>query len=105
MIDQRYSFDKAFLIYTAWYCNDGPEIDRFIEWLEKQERNSQYGLDHVHIGPKEKEDFEEIDLLLSCLILMFGDYGTSPRYGWIEQVDNALNWLRYVRMYWQGDDE
>ena len=32
--------------------------------------------------------------LWMCLVQMFGDYGTSPRYGWIERPDDACEWLR-----------
>lgn len=105
MVEQYQSFEQAFFTYTAWYCGDGEEIDRFTEWLKSQQRNNAHGLDMVNITPEVRNDFEEIGELLSCMILMFGTYGTSPQYGWIEQVDNALNWLRYVRMYWADDEE
>lgn len=104
MLNQLHSFTDAFFTYTAWYCGHGEVIDRFVAWLEKQERHNEYGCDHVTIDANVRGEFKDIGMLLSCLIIMFGDYGTSPQYGWIEQVDNALNWLRYVRMYWREDE-
>lgn len=102
-MEQNVGFESAFFTYTAWYNGAGEEIDRFIEWLDGQDRKRQYGHDHVFISPEKRKEFKEIDTLIGCLVIMFGDYGTSPRGGWIEQVDNALNWLRYVRMYWADD--
>ena len=33
------------------------------------------------------------DIIVSLMVLMFGEYGTSPRYGWIpkEQADFIVN--------------
>ena len=30
------------------------------------------------------------------LVCRFGDYGTSPRFGWIEDRDSALQFLEYL---------
>lgn len=43
-------------------------------------------------------DFEQFEIFWMLLVLMFGDYGTSPRYGWInpEQISDAvlfIDWL------------
>ncbi len=40
---------------------------------------------------------DDVDILASAIFLAYGEYGTSPRYGWIEdksyerQILNALN--------------
>lgn len=32
-------------------------------------------------------------VLWSCLVVMFGDYGTSPRFGWIVDIDECIEFL------------
>lgn len=44
------------------------------------------------------EEFSQFEIFWMLLVLIFGNYGTSPRYGWInhEQIDDAIlfiNWL------------
>lgn len=35
-----------------------------------------------------------MDQLIYCwLVMMFGDYGTSPRVGWITDMKGAVKWL------------
>ena len=40
-------------------------------------------------------------ILWQMLVLMFGDYGTSPRYGWIynEYCNDAADFLEYILAY------
>lgn len=32
-------------------------------------------------------DWAQLDFVWMICVEMFGDYGTSPRFGWIEQID------------------
>ena len=43
-------------------------------------------------------DFEQFEVFWMLLVLMFGDYGTSPRYGWIncEQIDDAILFIDWL---------
>ena len=42
---------------------------------------------------KDKETKSQLQLVWMMAVLMFGDYGTSPRYGWIEDVDAFRGWV------------
>lgn len=43
-------------------------------------------------------DFKQFEVFWMLLVLMFGDYGTSPRYGWInyEQIDDAILFIDWL---------
>lgn len=43
-----------------------------------------------------------MDQLIYCwLIMMYGDYGTSPRGGWITDIKGALKWLDEFMEGWK----
>lgn len=44
------------------------------------------------------EEFSQFEIFWMLLVLMFGDYGTSPRYGWInyEQIDDAILFIDWL---------
>lgn len=96
-----YSFEEAYFTYHAHYCCLGEEIDKFAKWLSEQDRNCIGGTDCVEIDHIVRDQFSEINDLLPLIVLMFGNYGTSPNYGWIERVDDCLDWLKNVRRYWE----
>lgn len=50
-------------------------------------------------------DFEQFEIFWMLLVLMFGNYGTSPRYGWInpEQIDDAVLFIDWLIE--EGQDE
>lgn len=48
---------------------------------------------------KRKYNLEQFEIFWMLLVLMFGGYGTSPRYGWIDysRIDDAvlfIDWLK-----------
>ena len=54
---------------------------------------------------------DDVDNIYGSLVCLFGDYGTSPRYGWIE-IDTAPlikvldeRYERYLRLAKEEDDE
>lgn len=95
------TFEKAFFTYTAWYNGEGDVIEGFIDWLKSEKAESLNG----NVSIKEaRRTFNEIDPLIGSLVMMFGDYGTSPRSGWIEDVDGAIAWLKGRRKYWEDEE-
>lgn len=36
--------------------------------------------------------YDDVDILASAIFIAYGDYGTSPRFGWIEDkgIENAI---------------
>ena len=43
-------------------------------------------------------------LIYSWLVMMYGDYGTSPRYGWITDMKGAVKWLDEFMDYWKDNE-
>ena len=55
-------------------------------------------------------DGDDIEAFWMVLVQNFGDYGTSPRYGWFnkEQTEEAADWLwtnlgKTWKHYWEGE--
>lgn len=50
------------------------------------------------------EEFSQFEIFWMLLVLMFGDYGTSPRYGWInhQQIDDAILFIDWLL---EGEEE
>lgn len=93
------SFEDAFfwsLRYNGWEMH----ADAMCEYLRNPANRQSNGTvlfpegesacvtrdDVIHDRPN--------SFLWMCLVQMFGDYGTSPRYGWIDHPDEACAWLR-----------
>lgn len=43
-------------------------------------------------------------LMYSWLVMMYGDYGTSPRCGWITDMKGAVKWLDEFMEDWKDGD-
>lgn len=41
-------------------------------------------------------------LIYSWLIMMYGDYGTSPRVGWLTNLPGAVKWLDEFMEDWKN---
>jgi len=93
------SFEDAFfwaLNYNGWEMH----ADAMREYLADPDNREEGGYvrfprersacvtkdDVIHDNPN--------SILWMCLVQMFGDYGTSPRYGWVSRPDEACAWLR-----------
>lgn len=99
---QQRSFEEAFFVLTAWYNGEGEEIDELIEWIEYEDMRRRGEFATVPLY-KAKKRFENIHTLIGCLVLMFGNYGTSPRGGWLEDAEGAVQWLKEMRKYWDEE--
>ena len=109
MDEPENTFEDAFfwaLRYNGWEMH----ADAMREYLADHTNRSEYGHvtfpqdtsvcvtrdDVIHDNPN--------SLLWMCLVQMFGDYGTSPRYGWVNRPDDACEWLRErQRATYHGD--
>lgn len=99
MIDR--SFEEAFF-WALYYNGFHMHADAMYEYLKdpkNRDRNVVY-FPHGESACVTKDDVTHDrpnSYLWMCLVQMFGDYGTSPRYGWITQPDEACAWLREMR--------
>lgn len=92
-------------------CLDSYEVERAIKLLVFY---NGYGgivrslLHHISEYPQNKQilppdgikygdEDETVEAVLwFLLVCMYGDYGTSPRFGWIENKEKAINFLNGI---------
>ena len=51
------------------------------------------------------EAVEQLQILWMMGVLMYGNYGTSPRYGWIENIDGFRRWCLAITKTWRSSDD
>ena len=92
----KYKFAVKALSDTYEYFNDGwlPKLRDDIEksWLRNEECFFAGIIDN---GMDQ--------LLYSWLVMMYGDYETSPRGGWITDMLGAVKWLDKFMEDWKND--
>jgi len=94
-LTERYENDKTYraLVDALWY-NVGAEAiktigDRFKEF--NQDESSHYlSTDDIN---KDWYHDKELNTYWTMFVLMYGDYGTSPRSGWIEKTEESLKFF------------
>lgn len=94
------NFEEAFYWAAAWYNGQGDDFDIVIRYLKTQRSNPN------HKKTISKPQFiksdgstPELELFWMILVEMYGDYGTSPRSGWmyVDELDECLNHLSEIR--------
>lgn len=48
---------------------------------------------------------DQMEVLWMICVQLFGDYGTSPRYGWIEKKDEFFKFIDSITKTYQDDEE
>lgn len=77
---------------VVWYNGIYEEITRLIEYI-KSERGKDYITCPHEILDKSDAFTKTAWFLLVC---MYGDYGTSPRSGWVEKPNEAIQFLERI---------
>lgn len=52
-----------------------------------------------------KGDRDQLEVLWMIAVELFGNYGTSPRSGWIEDVNGFREWCLDITEIWRGSEE
>ena len=52
-----------------------------------------------------KDEAEQLQVLWMIAVILFGDYGTSPRYGWIENIEEFKKWCLEITQTWRQSEE
>lgn len=73
-----------------WYNGYSGCLEKLKDYIEENKKSKHVDYpDHIL-----KYDVNSIDgILWSTLVVMFGEYGTSPRFGWIDEVGECLYFL------------
>ena len=95
------------LLWVLWYNGYEQQIKDLYEYLKQAEVTARYPHDLGILS----DDADSPDRILwSTLVMEFGDYGTSPRYGWINKTQRAIDCLEefFAEGFlteWDGDTE
>jgi hypothetical protein len=59
---------------------------------------------HIHQSYKceTSEEEHQLQVLWMIAVCLFGKYGTSPRTGWIEDIDGFRNWCLAITETWRS---
>lgn len=86
--------NKLDILTVLWYNGFEEEIEELLRHISSSMDSPDYCLrpeSWYHASYN-----SPMGLLWSCLVLEFGDFGSSPRYGWIVDKLGAVNCL------WRG---
>ena len=90
---KEFDFFGAFFSVT-WYNGYRDDIAEWIARMEKGENDCPLGiLPHDY---REACNFGQLQVLWMMLVEWLGEYGTSPRYGWIER-DNLNECIEFLK--------
>lgn len=78
------------LLWVLWYNGYKEQIKAIYEYIKSQDVSAPYPHDLGILS----EDCNKPDRILwSTLVVEFGDYGTSPRFGWIDKMERAIEYF------------
>lgn len=90
------TFEEDFYWSVAWYNGYDDEFDKVLNYLKEQQKiideNEAY-LSEIVRPDFITTDNSMMELYWMLLVQDFGDYGTSPRSGWIyrDELDDCIN--------------
>ena len=82
----------------VWYNDYEDDLKSISDYIKHYNREEYYSFAY----PKKILETYKVDefpnIIWALMVLMFGDYGTSPRFGWIdiENKDKALAFLDLI---------
>ena len=83
---------KRALELIVWYNGLSPVLK---EWLELEPDKTSRIIKEPYFDKDYNEhDKSQIQIMWMFCVILFGDYGTSPRYGWIEKIDEFKDFIR-----------
>lgn len=90
---------------VTWYNG---LADVVLSWADLQPKNGtllsppkEYGADPW----SPEEDKSQLQVIWMIAVELFGDCGTSPRFGWIEDLDGFRKWVLEITKLWRSSDE
>lgn len=101
------NFEEAFYWAAAWYNGCGDDFDKVIRYLKAKTHNP--GYKKTISRPqfiKSDGSTPELELFWMILVEMYGNYGTSPRSGWmyVDKIDECLKHLSEIRRETWGSE-
>ena len=91
----------------TWYNGIGESLIKLKEDLIKQNYNGNYLIIDHNLEYKNKEFADkQFEIFWMMLVLLYGDYGTSPRSGWLEikNKDKIINFIDKITKTTQEEE-
>ena len=90
------SFEENFYWSAAWYNGYEDEFDKLLYYLKDQQNND---MDSIFRPDFITPENEIMELYWMLLVFTFGEYGTSPRSGWIfrDKLDDCIKHITEIR--------
>lgn len=92
---------------VTWYNGLAEEV---LTWLNlKPRETSGYILPETYYGlsdnDKDSYAYHQLQVLWMIAVELFGDCGTSPRSGWIEDIDGFKKWVLDITQTYRESKE
>lgn len=77
---------------VTWYNGLAETV---IKWINLEPEDGSIHCPHRYCGSEDIEppDYAQLQVLWMIAVIMFGDYGTSPRFGWITNIEAFRLWI------------
>lgn len=70
-----------------------------LSWMELRPQQNLFGFEIPSISPPENygadssEDISQLQVIWMIGVMLFGNFGTSPRCGWIDEIEEFKQWI------------
>ena len=96
------SYTEALDSITWYNCL----AETVLKWLDlKPERGLKYLLPPKDYGTGDSVDYYQLQILWMIAVNLFGDWGTSPRFGWIEDIEGFHKWILDITEVWRSSSD
>ena len=91
---------------VTWYNGLAPYV---LRWLEIKEPFTppldKYGMTSEELNqPNSMYVYYQLQIIWMLAVELFSDYGTSPRVGWIEEIEDFYKWILDITALWRDFD-
>lgn len=89
---------------VTWYNGLAEHIRK---WKDYDKHDSHYFTPYAMYlrGEIDKADYNQIQVIWMICVNLFGDYGTSPRSGWINDLDDFYDFIDKITSIYTESEE
>lgn len=99
MSEERDALDSI-----TWYNGLAPVV---FSWIELKDNGYSIGCPNNYGAPGDwsEKAINQLQVFWMLAVDMFGEYGTSPRFGWITDVAGFRKWILDITKIWRSSEE